>query len=330
MRQFLFFLLLVSPILCISQKALLPDQKDSLWGYVNMDDQSLVISHQYNFAEPFNKEGYARVRKNRYWGMLDENGKEVLGLQYDSLRWLPLYYISKDAKPLLINRLDGKYGIMDQQLKQCLPNHYDEIVLLPLEYITGVQSIIRQTIPSERVLYFKVRKGKDWGLVDEQNKELLPLVYQSIATIPHTPLELGQIVSMSDSTIVYRESATSGRCGFDFYSPPSVRDLFIVEKDGVTQIINKAGKTLHRTDKHASPILYTADYKEVNYWFLVFKENNKFGAINKKGKTILPFEYDQITHLYNDFFKVAKNDTAAGIPENSRANRTKRPQIWHL
>ncbi len=74
-------------------------EKDGKFGYLNLDGKE-ITPIEWDEAESF-EEGFGRVRKGKYWGLMDVSGKMVLKPEYDSL-------ILWDGKTLTFSTINQK------------------------------------------------------------------------------------------------------------------------------------------------------------------------------------------------------------------------------
>lgn len=128
-------------------------REGALYGFINSDNE-YIIKAQYEEAEEF-KNGYARVKKNGKWGVVNTKGKEVIACNYDmitfssSFRWI----VRKNNLYGIVSSLNGK------EIVAC---NYDELKYWS-EYC------------------YRVRKGNLYGLLSAQNGAIVQAVkYKSI------------------------------------------------------------------------------------------------------------------------------------------------------
>ena len=101
-------------------------------------------------------EGMARVEKNKKYGYIDENKKEIIPVIYD--------YGADFKEEMAGVKKDGKYGFLNKQGILVIPFQYDEFFS---GYSHGLAS---------------VRLGSKWGFINKQGTTIIPFIYQD-ATI---------------------------------------------------------------------------------------------------------------------------------------------------
>ena len=82
--------------------------EEGLWGYINRESR-VQIKHQYDRVMPFSY-GYASVKKERYWGLIDVMGNELMKFKYKK----PIEVIS----PLKIKYLKSGVGYIEKRIDE--------------------------------------------------------------------------------------------------------------------------------------------------------------------------------------------------------------------
>ena len=140
--------------------------------------------------------------------------------------------------------------------------------------------------------YVFALKDKHWGVIDFENKVVIPFEYEQIKeTINYNHLGEDTLIVQKNGllgTINFRNiivipieyEAISGYCQINFNG-------HYVVKDGKTGIIDKTGKIILPTEYD---FLFYYTKEEIKA-----KSNGKYGLINSEMKIIIPFEYDALT-----------------------------------
>lgn len=77
----------------IIKNNLIPSVKNSKWGYVKEDEEE-VIEHTYDCVTEFNEYGYAGVKQDGKWGVIDGQGKMLVEpIYYIDTRYIEPYFI---------------------------------------------------------------------------------------------------------------------------------------------------------------------------------------------------------------------------------------------
>lgn len=114
------------------------------------------------------------------WGIVDFEGKEIVPLEYDYIRPKPTLEILNDYGDELIKvGKDNKYGLITFKGELLIPVEYDEIDDNIYSY-----NDFMDILPYDRENGFViVRKGKYWGVINKENKVVLPLQFDEIISL---------------------------------------------------------------------------------------------------------------------------------------------------
>lgn len=97
-------------------KKLIVIKEKNKYGFADERTLRKVIPCKYDYA--FDFEGnHAIVEKNNKWGLINEEGKEVIQCVYDLVYRFKNYYIIEE---------EGKLGISDKEGKVVVPCDYTE------------------------------------------------------------------------------------------------------------------------------------------------------------------------------------------------------------
>ena len=107
--------------------------------YKYVDKSGNYISNkEYEVAGDFNKYGYAVISNDNAYGIIDSKGKEVIGLDYDNIKFLDdelfenIY--NKTNEKLFIFMDNNKYGIINSKNKVVVKAVYDELTIVTVKY----------------------------------------------------------------------------------------------------------------------------------------------------------------------------------------------------
>lgn len=113
-------------------------------------------------------DGATVAMKEVYWGLIDEQGKEILPFEYERLSLLDNGW--------LIAGKDGKTGVIDRQGKVIIPFKYES-----LSYAEGV-FMMDKLLPDEQSMKNNATAYYS-GILDSQGKELIPAQYQQVVPL---------------------------------------------------------------------------------------------------------------------------------------------------
>ena len=130
----------------------LPIKAGGKYGLLDEKGQ-VILPPTYSMIEPF-ENGIAKVQLGKSYGIIDKMGKIILPVEYE--------YIGNFENNLALIVKNKKAGVTDSKGKVIIEPQYDKLSL--------ENGIIR------------ARKGDKWGIIDTQNKPILPFEFQYIST----------------------------------------------------------------------------------------------------------------------------------------------------
>ena len=202
-----------------------------------------IASVEYDSWSSCSNEGIIIIEKNGLYGLIDnKTGKEIVPLEYD--------YIEEFSEGLARVKKLGKYGFIDKKGKIVVPLQYD--------YAEEFSNSLA-----------KVEIDGKYGVVDNKGKEVLPTIYDSL-------------------------------------------DLFLCE--GMVRINDN--DTYMFADKNGTIIGKYDDAELFNEGYAAVKQNEKWGAIDKSGKVVIPLEYDWMGSFISGIANVEKGGNW-GIIDNT-------------
>lgn len=110
---------------------LIPARKDGggKVGYIDLEG-CVVIDFLFDKCESF-KDGYAFVKQDNLWGVIDTGGEYVLAPQYECIR--SAYDDDTFSVPLWAVKREGKWGIMDHKWTWIVEPYFDRMSSLRLD-----------------------------------------------------------------------------------------------------------------------------------------------------------------------------------------------------
>jgi hypothetical protein len=212
-----------------------------------------------------------RPSNSSKWGVVDKYNKTVIPAIYD-------HQVSFDnfINGIGIARvsLNGKYGFI---------NSKNEIVV-PIIYTETDVSLTDFTRVSTG--------GKLYGYIDTKNKTVVTIKYKSLSrfnasgyAVANEKMDADKFGSIDKAGIVvipfvYEDIIWDG-------------EFAIIKKNGKWGVLNDRGQTL------ISPI-YDSQISWNNQGIAYVSKSNKYGAIDKTGKTIIPFNYCDLGQVNED------------------------------
>lgn len=154
------------------------DHQESTMAVFNRKGEQ-VLPAEYSMISEYEEESSMEFRlfikgitialKNEYWGVIDEQGKEILPFEYERLSLLDNGW--------LIAAKDGKEGVIDRQGKVIIPFEYES-----LSYAEGI-FMMDKRLPNEQSIKNNATVRYS-GILDGQGKELIPPQYENVKPLP--------------------------------------------------------------------------------------------------------------------------------------------------
>lgn len=252
------------------------------------------------------KYGYIVINNENQYGIIDVNKKQILECNYEEIK--PIYTSNK-----YIVKENGKYKIIDKDKNIILDTGFDDITEINGDNITiikdGKYGVI--TVTGEEKIqtkydslkyafgdYYIAKENNQYGIVDINNKEKLNFNYTSITYRK----EEGIIEAEKEESIE--------------------TELFDINLDlKLTGIISEVNNV-----KGYIKVRVGDEYKYYNFKFeeksnteilnnelFLSKKDGKYGYIDKNGKVIIDYIYDDATELNNYGYAAIKKNGMWGV-----------------
>lgn len=277
---------------------------------------------------------YFSVYSNGNWGVINSSGETIIQPAYAEMIIVP-----NKAKPVFICTYEVNY--VDGTYKTKAINEKNE------EIYTGYENIlVLQNYDENNNLWFeenvlKVQKEGKFGLIGINGNEILPCEYDSITTMKGIKNSIivkkdGNVgIVNSDGSIIvpvqfaevevmnfnyengYRVKNAEGKygviksngqtaleCKYEDVKLITHNDLYIAKLDGTWKVTTTDDIT-YLDGKVGNAI-------EITNGNVVVKDNGKFGVLNIQTDTLIPTEYQDLTHIFDGNY-IAKKDNKYGI-----------------
>lgn len=233
------------------------------------------LIEKYMFVGNF-QEGTIIVEKDGKFGLLNFDGDNVLPCEYDSITEL------KESSRII--RKEGKYGIVNYDASFIAECIHDSCL-----------------VPSPQ--YAPVKLNNKWGIINRKGEKIIQYKYED--------------VSQYDDSIFVAQY--NGKYGIVDYTGRTLIDFkcdWIEARDYNTAtylvIDGKVAIANHEYKQVTEPIFSASMFERYDhdgYASLKLLGNGKYGLVHvESGKTIVPFEYDNIGWYSEGLVRVCKND----------------------
>jgi hypothetical protein len=241
-------------------------------GFISKNGKT-AIPFEYDEVESFHK-GLAQVKRKDKVGLTDRAGHLVVPIIYDEISD---FY---DARAVVVR--DGKYGYIDMFGTEVIPCHYEKAG----DFSEG---------------YAYVVDSAKYGFIDHSGNKLTECIYEWVESFDH-------------GTARFSMNGKFGLRSVNKEIVPPVYTFISPFVEGYAMVVadDKCGY-IRRDGSFAVPVMYEYDKNlvgESNFHngLVRVKNKGKAGMIDTTGKTIVPFEFDDILPFENGLAPVRKKD----------------------
>ncbi len=261
------------------------------------------------------QEGLAVVSKNKKYGFINKNGKEVIPRIYDDV-----FDFSEGLAPVLKNE---KYGFIDKHGQEVIPCIYDDV----LNFSEGLAAVL---------------KNEKWGFINKQGQEIVPCIYDRARSFQE-----GRVAVMKNNRwsflnkegkevfkcnlLEQPEDFCEGLVGIDPYGFLETRylnengDLVFTcssESEGFREGLACIRKEyyngfINRFGKEVIPCIYESA-KSFHEGLACVKnpQNGKYGFIDKDGQEVIAFKYCKARSFHEGLAYVRTKNNIGFINKN--------------
>lgn len=326
-------------------------KKDGKYGMINLLGKELAPCQYDDVVAIEGIKDTIKVTKDGKVGVIDNEGKEILAIQYTDVTNL-----GKDNKEgFIVKGEDGKYGIVDYSNQTILETKYDEIVKevygndMYLVKQAGKQVLVKSD--GTEVLntgYDEIKgilKNAENGVIYVKDSKYGVMKMSGEVTIPAEYEELkeaksGILIAKQNGKygVIDMQKATKVEPTYVSISYNEKADLYIAEKEDYnndiidnTFTIRQSGILVDSDDeKGYIELKQGEEYKYYNFKFeekniaevhtsnnlFKSKKDGKYGFVDKDGKVIVDYQYDDVTEQNSYGYAGIKKDGKWGSIDN--------------
>ena len=336
-------------------------KKDGKYGLINMQGQE-VLSCSYDEINVIeNVEDVLLVKQNELYGVVNTSGKEIVKAEYTNIENL-----GKDYTQGFIVQKDQKYGVVDSQGNVVLQPIYEGIEKIygndmyvviqqgkqqivnkeGTEVLTKgfdeIEQILRN--PENGVIY----KQKDkYGVMKTTGEVTIEPVYEELKETKTGILIAKQNEKYGVIDIEKNEKLPFSYTSISYYDQA---DIYVVEKEDFSNDIIDNTFNVKKTgilinideEKGYMELRQNDEYKFYNFKFeeksekdifstntiFLSKKDGKYGFVDKDGKVIVDYNYDDATQVNSYGYAGIKKDGKWGSID-SKGNIIQEP-IYNL
>ena len=307
--------------------------------YSNTSKQWLIPAAYENIQFTADSLPYFVVRDNGNYGVLDVNGKVMIGFDY---QWLTFYNISSKSRNDRLSDKDYVFGVQKNGLfgfiniynKQLVPPEYTKIRYDEYgpEYSAlkdgkwGVVSLNGQVKvpfqydemdPLEKNIY-QVSANNLKGVIAKDGKILLPIQYTKIVNLMSDVKEYRSryVITGVDG----KEGVWDSKINLDI--PARYDKIVNVRDDNFVVVTGKKYGLINSQNKVQVPFEYDLlryFTSQKNNRLLLAVQKGKYGLIDVLNKKLINFEYDDLQSISAGLYKAGNNGKWKVIDSTGRS-----------
>jgi hypothetical protein len=309
----MFFVLLQKLSVGQMDQLLIPYRNGNLWGFCDTVG-NIKIPLQYDsacFFKTSKKQQSARVFKNKYTGIIDNNGSVIVPFKFDYITTS----IMETEIQCFITENNFKRGLYIYG-KEVLPTVYDKIW-------------------HERGDCFVVKSRNKRGLFNANGKQVIPVAYNSISflkmedkyvyykaetdsgtviyndTLLHQPLQDEEDKVFTRVTPINQLELDSLKKKYQFDKMDYLSDgVMTLEKAGLKGFwigrIKKMVLPAYTDIKFAIRLWRGYEKKYASEYLFAVKKGEKYAIVNENGTVVYPFEYDGMINRFDNIIILQK------------------------
>ncbi len=276
-------------------------RKKGKFGFIDRKGK-IVIPLQYEDETYFHKTGLALVKKNKLYGFINKNGKEIIPIIYQKVN-------ESTADSLVSLYKKGKWAFFDSFGKQKSDFIYDEIAL------TGINIKGNDESTFWKNGLILVRKNNKIAYLDKNLKEVIPFgKYNTGETFNQKRIA---IVSKNGKYGIIDELGIERvKPEYDTIEHPEESyhesEIFVAKKKNYKILLDEHGKKICDKIKDFS-FDYSRINKKIEKIYHIEDLNGKYGAIDTKGKLIIPVVYDEFQDFRSNYNAIVKYKGKFGL-----------------
>lgn len=323
------------------EKGVLRVEKDGKYGIINLEGKQLLEPKYEEITALSNIENAFLIKNNGLYGIADNNGQIIIEPKYSEIKNL-----GEDNKSgYIVKEPDSKYGIVDYAQTQVLENKYDEIKQISgndlyvvkennttkvvekggNEIISDVEDVSDILTNKENGIIF-INAGK-YGVMNLEGEITVPATYDDLKEGGN-----GIFIAKKDGKYGIIDLSQTEKVPFNYtnISFNSKANIYIAEKDEVnTSLIDNtyqeklSGILLDIDDEKGYISMKIGDdTKYYNFRFeekqnseiftsntiFLSKKNGKYGFVDKSGKVVVDYIYDDAKEQNAQGFAAVKKD----------------------
>ena len=332
------------------EENILKVKKDGKYGIINLTGKELRPCEYDNIVALEGIKNTLKVTKDGKMGIIDSEGKEILPTNY-----IEITNLGKDNKEgFIIKPENGKYGIVDYSNQTILEPKYDAIEKIYANSMYVVKQAQKQVLVERNgteVLntgYDEIKevlKNTENGIIYQKDGKYGVMKITGEITIPAEYEELkeaktGVLIAKQNGKfgVINLQKETKVEMNYRAISYYEKADIYLAEKENYeTDIIDNTFSVCQSgilvdldNDKEYIALKQGEEYKYYNFKFeeksvaqiqvnntlFKSKKDGKYGFVDKEGKVIVDYQYDDVTEQNSYGYAGIKKDGKWGSIDN--------------
>ncbi len=264
-------------------------------GLVNSKGK-IVLEQKYDLIYPIT-EGFATIKLNNRWGLMDSTGKVILQPIYEEIR-------NPKAEGFVGFKKDDKWGIIK----------FDGTILVnPIYDVLGNGNSNFDEQVDKNLKAFKVYYKGNYGMIDFNGKEKIPIKYYMLGYLSDGIMTAYRTIDTSKNGLPITGLTFINEQGVELIAPMKNYNLVGMYSEGLIAIgfgVQRLSKWIY-VDSSAKQMI-AGEFEEAEAFHqgtAIVKKAGKYGVIDRMGKEKIPFRYSEIRRDDNDptLFKIKVN-----------------------
>lgn len=224
-------------------------------------------------TSPFGEKLIA-VKKNGKWGFMNINGKMVIQPQFQQAH--------NFFEGLAAVEIQGKWGYINKTGKVVIKAEYDHAAY---QFVNG---------------YAQVSKDGKWGNIDKEGNIIIPITYEDSN-------------AYNDGLILVKQNGKFGYINIknEMVIEPQFTNANTFNEGAAAVEKNNKWGYINTTGELIISYQYLNVYSFSNGVAVVQNNDEVYGAINKSGKTVVPFKYSYLTYPQNNLMGYAYENSSS-------------------
>ena len=312
-------------------------QKGGKYGLINLEGTEILASEYDEITELPGVENTILISKDGNYGIVNEEGKIIVEPQYAEI----INFGEEANAGFIVKNTDGKYGLVDISNNKVLETKYDKIQKTHEGdyYVvteSGTQKVIKKdgteslSTKNEIISILKNTEGviyktsdNKYGVMNLSGENIIESNYNQLEEaktgmfIAKRDNKYGIIdeknetkLEFNNQSIIYNEKGNFYITEDENYNNKILNNNYETKLEGIlTDIDDEKGYIeLKQGEEYKYYNFKFEEQKEedifTNNTLFVDKKDGKYGLIDKKGKTVVEYIYDEMTRQ-NEFGYVA-------------------------